>query len=109
MSGKTDTHHGHAGGPQVAPNQETTMQPTPTTEMEVIDQLSARLQVLEAQAIAFQEEGAEALRRLSPDILGKIFWGIQQAATDCRALVNQLDEARHTRAPGAALQTAAAA
>jgi len=84
------------------------MKPTTTTETAVIDQLSARLQVLEAQAVAFQDDGAEALRRLSPEIISNIFLGIRQAATDCRALVDQLDEARMLRRD-ATVTTAAAA
>lgn len=78
------------------------MERTTTTETDVIDQLSARLQVLEAQAVAFQDDGAEALRRLSPEIISNIFLGIGQAATDCRALVNQLDEALFLRRNAAA-------
>jgi plasmid replication initiation protein len=69
------------------------------TEIDVIDQLNARLKVLEAQAIAFQDDdGADALRRLSPETLGRIFWGVQLAAADCQALVRQLDQARLGRA-----------
>lgn len=77
------------------------MQSTPATEMEMIDQLAARLLALEAQAVAFQDDGAEALRRLSPELVSNIFLGVQQAAVDCRALVRQLDEARFIRATGA--------
>ena len=84
------------------------MRPTTTTETDVIDHLSARLQVLEAQAVAFQDDGAEALRRLSPALISNIFLGIAQTTSDCRALVNQLDQVRMQRRD-ATVTTAAAA
>jgi hypothetical protein len=64
--------------------------------LDVVDQLNARLEVLEATLCSYTGPGAAPLRDLDPDIVSSIFWGFQLTVGDCRELVSRLHESKLT-------------
>ncbi|MGE0357301.1 MAG: hypothetical protein AB7P08_10335 [Burkholderiales bacterium] len=76
---------------------------------DVVDQLTARLAVLEARCCSYTGDGVAALKGLAPDVLSDILWGFQLDIADCRALVRRLPESRLTGAIAVEVSVAAPA